>query len=294
MDLSIIIVNYKSKDFTEGCIKSIYENTSNISFEIIVVDNNSADGCIDMLIEKYSDVKGYQNTENAGFSKANNIGVEIAIGRYLLFLNPDTVIIDRALEKMVEFLDVNVKVGVAGCRVENIDGSLQRACRRSIPTPMSSFFKLTGLSKMFPKSKLMSKYNLSYMNENEEIEVDAVSGAFLIFRREVFQDIGGLDEDYFMYAEDIDFCYRAKKKGWKVMYYPEARITHFKGESSKHLSMKATKAFYDSMIIFFRKNLGKQTFFLMRFVIYFGIWVLKQVAVLKVLLSGRRKVGSKG
>ena len=294
MDLSIIIVNYKSKDFTEACIKSIYENTANISFEIIVVDNNSADGCIEMLKEKYSDVKGYQNTENAGFSKANNIGLEIAIGRYLLFLNPDTVILDRALEKMAEYLDVSIKVGVAGCRVENIDGSLQRACRRSIPTPMASFFKLSGLSKLFPKSKFVSKYNLSYMNENEEIEVDAVSGAFLIFRREVFQDIGGLDEDYFMYAEDLDFCYRAKKKGWKVMYNPRTRITHFKGESSKHLSMKATKAFYDSMAIFFRKNLEKQTFFLMRYVIYFWIWVLKQIAVLKVLLNNRRKVGSKG
>ncbi len=293
MDLSIIIVNFKSKDFTDACIKSIYEHTHIISFEIIVVDNNSGDGCMGMLKEKYPKVKGHQNNENVGFSRANNVGIRLATGRYLLLLNPDTIIFDRALEKMIEFMDAHSDVGVSGCRVENPDGSLQKACRRSIPTPVVAFFKISGLSKLFPKSRILSKYNLSFVRASKQIEVDAVSGAFLMFRSEVLDDIGGLDEEYFMYAEDIDFCYRAKRKGWKVMYYPHARITHFKGESSKHLSMKATKAYYDSMAIFFRKNLERKTFIILRFLVYFGIWFLKQIAILKVMINIKRKVGTK-
>ena len=293
MDLSIIIVNYKSKDFTDACIRSIYENTDKISFEIIVIDNDSNDGCMEMLNIKHPKVKGYQNKENSGFSKANNIGIRLSTGRYLLLLNPDTLIRDRALEKMVSFMGANSNAGIAGCRVENPNGTLQRACRRSLPTPLVAFFRLSGLGRLFPKSKVLAKYNLSHIRENKQIEVDAVSGAFLMFRNEVLEDIGGLDEDYFMYAEDIDFCYRANRKGWKVMYYPGTRITHFKGESSKHLSMKATKAFYDSMAIFFRKNLERKTFFPMRFVVYLGIWFLKQVAIIKVMLGRKRKVGSK-
>ena len=294
MDLSIIIVNFKSKDYTDACIKSIYENTNSISFEIIVVDNNSDDGCIDMLKEKHPKVKTFQNKDNTGFSRANNIGIRLSSGKVILLLNPDTIIHDKALEKMAGFMTNNADIGVAGCRVENPDGTLQRACRRSIPTPMIAFFRLTGLSRFFPKSKIIAKYNLSYIRENKQIEVDAVSGAFMMFRSEVLEDIGGLDEAYFMYAEDIDFCYRAKRKGWKVMYYPGARITHFKGQSSKHLSMKATKAFYDSMAIFFEKNLARKTFFPFRVFIYLGIWGLKQIAIIKVLIDSKRSAGTKG
>ncbi|MGE5329783.1 MAG: glycosyltransferase family 2 protein [Deltaproteobacteria bacterium] len=294
MDLSIIIVNFKSKDFTEACVKSIYQNTKNISFEVIVVDNNSGDGCIEMLSEKFPQVIGYENKENAGFSKGNNIGMKLAKGRYLLLLNPDTIVFESTLDKMVEYMDKHSDVGVSGCRVENPDGTLQRACRRSVPTPKIAFFQLSGLGKLFPKSKILAKYNLSYIDENQETEVDAVSGAFLTFRREVYEQIGGLDEDYFMYAEDIDFCFRAKQKGWKIMYYPDTRITHFKGQSSKHMSMKATKAFYDSMAIFFNKNYSKKTNPILKFFVYFGIWLLKQAAILKVLIRDGRSVGTKG
>jgi len=294
MDLSIIIVNFKSKDFTHDCVKSIYQNTEKIKYEIIVVDNNSGDGCIEMLAEKYPDVIGYANKENAGFAKGNNIGINMAKGRYLLLLNPDTIILENALDKMVQYMDTNTQAGIAGCRVENPDATLQRACRRSIPTPKVAFFRFSGLSKLFPKSKLMGKYNLSYIDENQETEVDAVSGAFLMCRKEVVKQINGLDEDYFMYAEDIDFCFRAKQHGWKVMYYPGARITHFKGQSSKHMSMRATKAYYDSMAIFFKKNFEKQTNFLLIPIIYFGIWFLKQIAVIKVLIRDGKSVGSKG
>jgi GT2 family glycosyltransferase len=209
-------------------------------------------------------------------------------------LNPDTIIHDNALEKMVGFMDHDADVGIAGCRVENPDGSLQRACRRSIPTPTIALFRLTGLSRICPKSKIMSKYNLSYIRETKQIEVDAVSGSFLMFRNEVLEDIGGFDEDYFMYAEDMDFCYRAKMKGWGVMYYPTARITHIKGQSSKQLSMKTTKAFYDSMAIFFKKNLERKTFWPLRFLVYFGIWFLKQIAIFRVLINKNKSAGSKG
>ncbi len=294
MDLSIVIVNYKSKDYTDACIKSIYDNTHNIYFEVIVVDNNSGDGCIEMVKEKYPRVKTFQNDENAGFSKANNLGIRLAVGRYILLLNPDTIVHGKSLEKMVEYMDINSHVGVAGCRVENPDGTLQRACRRSLPTPLVAFLRLSGLSRLFPRSRMLAKYNLTYVDENKGIAVDAVSGAFLMFRCEVLEDVPGLDEDYFMYAEDIDFCYRAKKSGWKVMYYPRARITHFKGQSSKHFSMEATKAFYNSMAIFFNKNLERETFFPVRFLVYLGIWLMKQFAILRVMLNDKHRVGSKG
>ena len=294
MDLSIIIVNYKAKEFIEKCINSIHENAKLDDYEIIVVDNNSEDGCIKMLSEKFPEVKTYASDENVGFSKGNNIGIRMSKGRYILLLNPDTIVYASSLENMIEYLDKHSETGIAGCRVENSDGSLQRACRRSIPTPMAAFLRLSGLGKLFPKSKLVNKYNLSYIDENQEIEVDAVSGAFLMFRREVLEYIGGLDEDYFMYAEDIDFCYRAKQRNWKVMYYPGARITHFKGQSSKHMSLRATKAYYDSMAIFFKKNFEKKTNFLINPVIYFGIWFLKEIAILKVMLRNGESVGSKG
>lgn len=294
MDLSIIIVNYKSKDFTRGCIESIKKNTRKISYEIIVIDNNSKDGCIEILSHQHSDVKMIANPENSGFSKANNIAAVISKGRYILYLNPDTVVYEETLDKMVKYMEEHPDVGIAGCRVENPDGTMQRACRRSIPTPKIAFFRLSGLSKLFPNSKTIGKYNLSYIDENQEVEVEAVSGAFLMCRRTVYEQIKGFDEDYFMYAEDIDFCFKARQYGWKVMFYPDTRITHFKGQSSKQMSLTATKAFYDSMAIFFNKNLEKETNPILTLLVYFGIWFIKQAAIIRVVLRPKSGVGSKG
>ena len=289
MDLSIIIVNYKSKDSTDTCIKSIYQNTDNSSFEIIVVDNNSDDGCINMLKEKYPSVNGYQNNKNSGFASGSNIGIKMSGGRYILLLHPDTVIHQKALDKMVKFMDSNSHVGIAGCRVENPDGTVQPASRRSISPPMQALLRLLGIRRLLPKKRgVPHKYKYSDIRENRQIDVDAVSSAFLMFRSEVLEDVGGLDENYLIYGVDLDFCYKVRSKRWKVKYYPEARITHFKGHSSKHQSMKATKAFYDSMAIFFCRNIEKKTFFPMRFLVYFIIWFLKQIAIFKEMIKNKR------
>ncbi|MFZ2147129.1 MAG: glycosyltransferase family 2 protein [Sedimentisphaerales bacterium] len=166
---------------------------------------------------------------------------------YFLLLNPDTVVRDNAIEKVVKFMDRNPEVGIVGCRVLNEDGTLQLACRRSIPTLHVAFFRLSGLSRLFPNSKIMAKYNLTYLNPNETNEVDAVSGVFLMIRRKVVDNIGMLDERFFMYGEELDWCLRTKKAGWTVMYYPDVEIIHYMGECSKGNSRKATFEFYNGL-----------------------------------------------
>lgn len=293
MDLSIIIVNSKAKEHIDNCIKSIYDNTDKISFEIIVVDNNSNDGSIEMLKEKYPDVKTYQNSENVGLIKANNLGIRLAAGRYILLLSPYNIIHDRALEKMVDFMDANSDVGISGCRVEKPNGMLKKSCRRSLPTPVAALFKLSGFGRLLPKEKMLARYRLSDIRENKEIDVDSVSTAFLMFRSCVLEDVRGLDEDYSMYGEDIDFCYRAKKKRWKVKYYPEAKVVYANEQRSRHSSLAENKAYFDAIAMFYGKHLERKTFWPLRFLVYLGIWVFKQFAILRIFLRSRKRSGTK-
>ena len=192
---------------------------------------------------------------------------------------------------MVGFMARNPSVGISGCKVLNEDGTLQLACRRGIPTPGAAFYRLTGLSKLFPKSKMMAKYNLTYLNPNEAHEVDAVSGAFLMIRREVIDNIGLLDERFFMYGEELDWCFRVKKAGWTVMYYPGAQIVHYKGQCSRFNSRKAAFEFYRAMYLFYKKHFAKNYSPVINFVIYAGIF-LRAVGSWKSFLFSSR-VGSK-
>lgn len=254
MDLSIIIVNYNVKEFLQNLLTSLSKAVANLSAEIIVIDNGSDDGSIEMLREKFPKVTLISSKINLGFSKANNLGLKIAKGKYLLLLNPDTIVQEDTFEKLIQFFNENQDAGMVGCKILNPDGTLQLACRRSFPGPWTSFCKVSGLSSLFPKSKLFARYNLTYMDENRSYEVDAISGSFMMLRREVFEKIGGLDEQFFMYGEDLDWCYRIQKSGWKVFYVHNTTIIHYKGESTKRSSLDETKVFYNAMHLFVKKH----------------------------------------
>jgi O-antigen biosynthesis protein len=256
MQLSVIIVNYNVRHFLENALNSIIKALHKIESEIIVVDNASDDGSVEMLREKFPDVQLVINPVNLGFAAGNNIALRIAQGEYLTLLNPDTVVQEDTFTSLMAYLNNNKNVGVVGCKILNPDGTLQLACRRSFPTPWTAFTKVVGLASLFPDSKLFGQYNLTYLNPEKSYEVDAVSGSFMFMRKVVYEQVGGLDESYFMYGEDLDWCYRIQKAGWKIYYLPETQIIHYKGESTRRSNIDELKMFYDAMHIFVKKHLN--------------------------------------
>lgn len=273
IDLSIIIVNYNVKEFLLNLLESINHATKDLNLEIIVIDNNSLDGSTQAVSKKYPNVIVIENKENVGFGSANNQGLEIAKGKYLLLINPDTIVKENTLILTIKFLEENPQAGLVGCKVLNPDGSLQLPCRRSFPGPWVSFTKVMGLSKLFPRSKLFAKYNLTYLDENESYEVDAVSGSFMMLSREAYEKVGGFDTDFFMYGEDLDICYRIQKAGFKVYYFSETEIIHYKGESTKRSKIDETKIFYNAMHLFVRKHFSSS--FIVEAILQFGIVLRK-------------------
>ena len=280
IDLSIIIVNYNVKEFLLNLLESIQHASHNISTEIIVVDNNSNDGSIQAVKLKYPSVITIENEENIGFGKANNQALEICTGKYILLINPDTLVRENTFEKMIKFLENNPNVGLAGCKVLNPDGSLQLPCRRSFPKPWVSFTKVIGLSKLFPKSKLFAKYNLTYLDENQTYEVDAVSGSFMMLTRESYNKTKGFDPVFFMYGEDLDLCFRVQENGYKVYYFSETEIIHYKGESTKRSTIDETRIFYDAMHLFVRKHFSNS--FIVEAILQLGIIIRKLFAFANV------------
>ncbi len=254
VDLSIIIVNYNVKEFLLNLLDSIRKAINNISTEIIVVDNASEDGSVEVIKERFPEVKLIVNKTNIGFGAANNLALKEAKGKYFLLINPDTILREDTLRVMIDFFESHPDCGIAGCKVLNPDGTLQLACRRAFPGPWTSFTKVMGLSKLFPKSPIFAKYNLTYLDENKTYEVDAVSGAFMMLRKEVYDKIGGFDSQFFMYGEDLDLCYRAQKANYKVYYVHSTEIIHYKGESTKRSNIDETKLFYDAMHLFVKKH----------------------------------------
>jgi len=256
LDLSIIIVNYNVKEFLQNLLHSIEKASAEISKEIIIIDNASDDGSVEVIKEKFPSVILIENKINVGFGKANNQGLKIVQGKYILFINPDCIISEDTFNKMISFFESNPDCGLAGCKILNSDGTLQLACRRSFPGPWTSFTKVTGLSNIFPKSKIFARYNLTYLDENKTNEVDAISGSFMMMSKDVYQKIGGFDEQFFMYGEDLDLCYRVQKNGYKVYYVHNTQIIHYKGESTKRSNLDETKLFYDAMHLFVKKHLS--------------------------------------
>ena len=280
MDLSVIIVNYNVKFFLEQCLKSVFRSGKDLDMEVIVVDNNSVDGSVNMIKEKFPQVKLIANKENTGFSKANNQGINISSGKYVLILNPDTIVEDDTLPKVVKFMDENPDAGGLGVKMLDGNGRFLPESKRSLPTPAVAFYKIFGLSSLFPKSKIFGKYHLGYLDNNKTHQVEILPGAFMLVRRKVLDEIGYLDEDFFMYGEDIDLSWRIIKAGYKNYYFPETRIIHYKGESTKKSSINYVIVFYKAMVIFARKHFSNKNIRLFSFLINFAVWFRASLAIL--------------
>lgn len=280
IDLSIIIVNYNVKEFILNLVDSIKKAAVKISTEIFIVDNASDDGSVELISSKFPEVKLIRNTKNVGFGVANNQALQLASGKYFLLINPDTIVREDTLLKMIGFFESHLEAGIAGCKVLNPDGTLQLACRRSFPGPWTSFTKVMGLSRVFPKNKFFARYNLTYLDENKTYEVDAVSGAFMMMRREVYEKVGGFDPQFFMYGEDLDLCFRTQKEGYKVFYFHETEIIHYKGESTKRSSLDETTIFYNAMHLFVRKHFS--TSFIIEMILQTAIIFRKLIAFANV------------
>ena len=276
MDISVIIVNYNVRDFLSNALTSLFRALEGLTSEVFVVDNASDDGSVELIKKEFPQVQLIANRGNAGFAKANNQALARSTGRYILLINPDTLVQEDTVRVLMEYFNGNNIAGMAGCKILNPDGTLQLACRRSFPTPWNAFTKTFGLSSLFPHSKLFARYNLTYLDPDVTVEVDAVSGSFMMIRREVYEKIGGLDEKFFMYGEDLDWCYRVQQAGWKVMYVPATSIIHYKGESTKRSDIDELKIFYNAMRLFVRKHHAGSPFF--EWFIYSGIFFRRFLA----------------
>ncbi|MFA6471830.1 MAG: glycosyltransferase [Candidatus Latescibacterota bacterium] len=273
MELSVVIVSYNVSSFLDQTLLTLEESAKGFEHEVFVVDNASTDDSTAMVRQKHPQVKLIENTGNRGFAQANNQALELAQGKYILILNPDTVLRSDTISTMIGFLESHPEAGGAGCKVINPDGSLQLACRRGFPTPGVAFFKMVGLSGLFPKSRTFGAYNLTYLDPESVSEVDAISGSFMMLRKETLDRAGYFDEDFFMYGEDLDLCYRIKQNGWKIYYVPETEIIHFKGESTKTVpSIKSIRDFYTAMHIFVEKHHGPGSSVFPRWLLITGIY----------------------
>lgn len=259
MKLSIVIVNYNVRYYLEQCLLSVEKALCGICSEVFVVDNNSVDHSVDYLKAKFPWVRYIENKKNVGFSSANNQAIREARGEYVLLLNPDTFIGERTLRECIDFMDKTPQAGMCGVSMLKVDGSFAPESRRGIPTPFTSFCKMSGLGALFPKSRLFGRYYMQYLNKQAINPIEIVSGAFMFIRKEALDKVGLLDETFFMYGEDIDLSYRVLKAGYQNYYLP-THILHYKGESTKKHSLKYVNAFYNAMIIFFRKHFAHYSF----------------------------------
>jgi len=280
MKLSVVIVNYNVEYFLEQCLLSVRKAMQTVIGEVFVVDNNSIDGSVKMVKDKFPEVKLIANKKNLGFSKANNQAMKMASGEYVLLLNPDTVVEDDTFEKIVSFMDSHPDAGGLGVKMVDGSGKFLPESKRGLPTPEAAFYKMFGISKIFPKSKRFSKYHLGYLNQNEIHEVEILAGAFMLMRKSVLDKIGLLDESFFMYGEDIDLSYRIIKAGYKNYYFPKTRIIHYKGESTKKSSVNYVLVFYKAMVIFARKHFTQKNARLLTNLINIAIYFRAFIAIL--------------
>ncbi len=271
MDVSIIIVNYNTCKLTVECIQSVYDSQLDYQYEIFVVDNASVDGSVLAIRQSFSNVTVIANKENVGFSRANNQAIRAAKGRYILLLNSDTVVQENTIYEMLQFMDKNDNIGASGCKVVLPDGSLDQACHRGFPTPAASFYYMTGFAKRYPNNPTFTGYHLTYLNMDETHEIDCLVGAYMLVRRKAIEQAGLLDETFFMYGEDIDWCYRIKEAGWKIVYYPLVSIIHYKGASSRKKPFKIIYEFHRAMYLFHKYHYAKKYPFIINWVVYGGI-----------------------
>ena len=249
--VSVIIVSYKVRYYIEQCLNSVLRSVPDA--QLLVVDNKSDDGSVEYLRERFPQAEIIANDFNAGFGKANNMALAKATGKYVLFLNPDTVVAERTIPGCIEYMDSRPEVGAVGVRMQYGNGRFALESRRSLPTLSVSFWHMTGLGRLFPKSRVFARYHRTYLDKDSECPIDVVSGAYMFIRKEVLDKIGGFDEAFFMYGEDIDLSYRILQAGYQNRYLP-LPIVHYKGESTNKTSYRYAQVFYDAMLIFFNKH----------------------------------------
>ncbi len=288
MKLSIIIVNYNCGRLLIPLLKQLFQ-VKDIDLELFVVDNNSTDGSVEAIAKDFPSVKLLANKENIGFAKANNQVLRLANGEYILFLNPDTEVPPETLSKVLRFIEGRGDIAALTCRVELKDGSLDKACHRGFPTPWASISYFLGLEKIFPKSKIFARYHMGWEDLTKPHEIDSPSGCFFLARKKVLDEVGGFDEDYFLYGEDVDLSFRIREKGYKIFFYPEAKIIHYKGVSSgvkissmgisaatKKTRDLAIRSFYSANRLFFKKHLAKRYPFFVNWLVSLGSWLLEK------------------
>jgi len=278
--VSVLIVSYNVKQYIIHCIDSIKKSNYKGQIEIIVVDNKSFDGSLNKIKQQFNDIKSIQNTENIGFGRAVNQVAKVATGKYGLILNPDTIIEESTIHTFVNYLENNKNIGLVGPKIVNSDGTLQKGCKRSFPTIGVALPKLLGLDKVFQKSKWAGQYNLNYLDMDETHKVDAISGSCMFIKMELFNKIGGFDEQFFMYGEDLDLCYQVFKQGFEVHYLPKTQIIHYQGESVKSAPYDSLNAFYQAMILFSDKHFSKSKNILFKLAIRSGIFFRKIISII--------------
>ncbi|MDX1614405.1 MAG: glycosyltransferase family 2 protein [Candidatus Promineifilaceae bacterium] len=284
-DLAVVIVNYNVRDLLRRCLTSVFATEGEVRLRVCVVDNASEDGSVEMVRAEFPDALVIANRENVGYPSANNQGLR-ALGlidpdpasrpRYALLLNPDTEVPANAFATLINHLDENPDIGVIGPKLVMPDGQLDLACRRSFPTPEIAFYRMTGLSRLFPGSRRFGRYNMTFLDEDETAEVDSVVGAFMMVRERAIARVGLLDERFWMYGEDLDWAKRIKAAGWRVVYYPEVQVLHVKRASSRQ-SKRAKVEFYRAMLIFYYKHYRNET-----------VWPLHWLIVTGIALRGGR------
>ncbi|MCY3668810.1 MAG: glycosyltransferase [Gemmatimonadetes bacterium] len=268
MRLSVVFLSYNTRDLTRQALSSVLAAVEGLEVEIFVVDNASADGSADMVAEEFPQVKLIRNAANVGFAAGNNVALRQVTGEYALLINTDTIVRRDALRTMVEFLDAHPEAGACGCKILDPDGTLQLDSRRGFPTPLAAFCKMSGLSRLFPKHPLIAHYHMTYLDPEQTAEVEVLSGSCMMVRKAAMDQVGLLDEDYFMYGEDIDWCYRFHQAGWKIYYVPTTAIIHFRGESGRGTPLKILYRKSQAMSIFVNKHMARRYRF-------FPLWLLQ-------------------
>ncbi|MFV1883367.1 MAG: glycosyltransferase [Balneola sp.] len=287
-DISVIIVNYKVREYISNLLSSILRAQQGLNIEIFVVDNNSEDGSIEFLSPRFPSVNYIANKVNVGFGKANNQAIRQAKGKYTLIINPDTLVSEDTFRVLFAHMERNPGCGAAGCKILNPDGTFAPESKRSVPTIWSSFSKVTGLSALFPSSKLFKEYYLNSVGENEKAQVPVLSGSFMFWRTDLLKDLGGFDERFFMYGEDIDLCYRVQNTKYHIDYVPGTSIIHYKGESSKKGDLRYIRVFNKALYQFFDKHHSSRYSLLFKVFIYTAIWLR---AFISLIASNLQLIG---
>lgn len=287
MILDVVIVNYNVKYYLEQCLYAVRQSIAGLEAEVWVVDNNSKDGSVEYLKPLFPEVHFIENKENLGFSKANNLAIRASHGKYVLLLNPDTIVSSKSIRECIHLLDENPEIGSTGVSMYSADGTFARESRRAVPTPMVSFYKMSGLSALFPHHPRFARYHMGHLDPSEPSEIEIISGAYNMLRREALDKIGLLDEDFFMYGEDVDLSYRMLKGGWKNWYLPTP-ILHYKGESEHSSTVRYVNVFYQAMVIFYDKHFHNgfsPSRFLIRIAVYLKAFVALLIHFLRYLKS---------